>query len=190
MPSEQDNSRINDFVEHLLKNPNIKNEPILAAEGMLLGFIAQNRDQLRATFKTPQFFPHLEWTEVMTGIISNISDRVLAAISPMMDEIVENADFEVFNKLTKGTKFPVQFHRDKLNAFVRSILGNRDVRNNLNGVVNIFKYGIVEKYLKESFSRRDYLYNELVRVQKTYLEYGEYTVFFSRCCSLSETLHS
>ncbi len=41
----------------------------------------------------------------------------------------------------------------------------------------MLQHDIVEKNLAEIFNRREYLYNELVRVQKTCLEVDEYIVF-------------
>lgn len=56
MATEEDIQKIKDFVDHMIGLPNIKNEPMLIAEGLILNFIVQNTDQLKATFKTPQFF--------------------------------------------------------------------------------------------------------------------------------------
>jgi hypothetical protein len=177
MMTEADKKKIGDFVNHLLSNPNIKNESTLVAEGMLLNFIVQNREQLKVTFKTPQFFPHLDWNESLSAIVSTIYNLVIGSVMPVLDGFIETFDTEALNKISKNTKFPESFHREKLKSFTQSIMQNKDARYNMNSVINIFKYNALERYLGEMFAGRDYLYNELVRVQKTYLECDEYITY-------------
>lgn len=177
MADQNTKNKIKDFVDHLLGNPNIKNEPPLIAEGLLLNFVAQNSEQLKATFKTPNFFPNLKWEEVLALIITDLYERIVRTELPVINDFIKNADLKFLSKLTQPSAYPNDFHQQKLSAFVDSIFKNKDVRYQFHSAVNIFKYKVLEKYLNEIFKRRDYLYNELVRVQKTYLEADEYVNF-------------
>jgi len=175
MLSEEDIKKINDFVDHLIGLPNIKNEPMLIAEGLILNFLVQNTNQLKATFKTPQFFPHLEWNEVIQVLISNLFDRVSNEIVPVFSSFIENTDFTFLNKIDgPGRNIPQEYHQEQLSNFFSIIFQNKDVRFQLNSAYNIFKYSIVEKYFTEIFKRRESLFNELVRVQKINIECDEY----------------
>lgn len=180
MPNNEEESRkVSDFIVHLLNNPNIKDEPLLIGEGLLLNFIAQNAEKLKITFKNPQFFPDLEWNEVLQLLLSNIYEKVKGEVLPIIDEFIDTTDFEGLNKISATAVLPADFHREKFHNFIDSIFPNpnKDVRYNFNSVINIYKYKIIEKYITEIFNRRDFLYNEIVRVQKTNLECDEYIVY-------------
>jgi hypothetical protein len=164
------------FVEHLFSNPNIKNEPLLIGEGLLLNFIVQNMSQLKITFKSPTFFPNLNWDQAFQLILSNIYNKIVIEILPQINDFIENAELENLNLLSNGT-FPQDFHKEKLLTFVKKIFINKDVRYNFNASINIYNNNIIEKYLSQIFKQRGYLYNELVRVQKTNLEVDEYIIF-------------
>ncbi|MCP4132291.1 MAG: hypothetical protein GY754_15070 [bacterium] len=173
----EDRAKMSDFVNHLLQNPNIKNEPLLIGEGLLLNFIVQNMGQLKQTFKTPQFFPNLEWSQVLQLLISDLYERVSQEVLPVIDEFIDTADLEILNRLISGSPVPIRFQQEKLHAFILAIFRNKDVRYRFNSVINILQYGILERYLTEIFDRRKFIYNEIVRVQKTNLECGEYIIF-------------
>ncbi len=175
--NEEDRKRARDFVSHLFRNPNIKDEPPLIAEGLLLNFIVQNTEQLKLTFKTPQFFPHLSWNEVLQIIISDLYERISAEVLPLLTEFFENINYDVLNKLNAGSPLPRNFQKEKSIAFLRMIFKNRDVRYNLNSAVTMLNYEIIDKYVNEIFEQRGFLYNEIVRVQRTNLEVDEYIVF-------------
>ncbi len=175
--SETDRNRANDFVEHLLSNPGIKAEPLLVGEGMIMNFIVQNLPQLKVTFKNPQFFPHLEWNQVLELIFDNLYGRVSGTVLPVISRFINNADFSFLDKLSHSGTIADGFRREKLDAFVQMVFKNRDSRFNMNSTINIFSNEIVERYTTEIFKRRDFLYNELVRVQKTNIDCDAYITF-------------
>lgn len=173
---EESKRKVKDFVDHLLSNPSIKNEPLLIGEGLLLNFIIQNMNTLKATFRSPRFFPNLEWEQVLQMILSDIYERIINTEFPVINEFVESADFDFLNKVTNKS-FPTDFHQEKIRAFVESIFKNKDVRYNFSSTINIIKHNVLERYIGQIFDRRDYLYNELVRVPKIFLECDEYINF-------------
>ena len=190
MANETEKQKVKDFVDHLLSNPNIRNEPILIGEGLLLNFIVQNINQLKATFKTPQFFPHLEWNKVLQLILSELFERVTNSILPLIKDFIDSSEFEFFNKIQGARPYPDKFHKEKLIEFIQSNLKNKDVRYNFNSTVNIFKYKVIEKYITEIFNKRGYLYNELVRVQKNYLESEEYVTYLKVLLLIKNTVYN
>jgi len=175
--SELDTNKVNDFVDHLLSNPGIKSEPLLIGEGMIMNFLVQNLPQLKVTFKNSQFFPHLEWNQVLELIFENLYGRVSGTVLPVINQFVDNADFSFLDKLGNSGTIADKFRREKLHEFVTMMFRNRDSRFNMNSTINIFNYEILERYIGEIFKRRDFLHNELVRVQKTNIDSAEYIVF-------------
>ena len=175
--SETDINKVNDFVDHLLSNPGIKSEPLLIGEGMIMNFLVQNLPQLKVTFKNSQFFPHLEWNQVLELIFENLYGRVSGIVLPVINQFIDNTDFSFLDKLSNSGTIADKFRREKLHEFVQMTFRNRDSRFNMNSVINIFYYEILEKYIGEIFKRREFVHNELVRVQKTNLESAEYIIF-------------
>jgi len=175
--SEQDINKVNDFVDHLLSNPGIKSEPLLIGEGMIMNFLVQNLPQLKVTFKNSQFFPHLEWNQVLELIFENLYGRVSGIVLPVINRFIDTADFSFLDKLYNSGTIADKFRREKLHGFVQMIFKNRDSRFNMNSTINIFNYEILEKYVGKIFKKRDFLHNELVRVQKTNIDSADYIVF-------------
>lgn len=127
MASQEDIQKINDFVDHLIGLPNIKNEPMLIAEGLILNFIVQNSDQLKATFKTPQFFPHLDWQVVIQFLISNLFERNYNNIMPVFSEFIDGTDFTFINNLSQeSSNVPQDFHHEHLKNFFEQIFKNKE----------------------------------------------------------------
>jgi len=176
MINDDDKKKAGDFVEHLLSLPNIRNEPLLIGEGLILNFIVQNMKQLQLTFKTPQFFPHLDWSQALQLIISHLYSKIHDSVLPQIMDVIDTLDFQVFNKLS-DTNLPEDFQREKLTAFIENLFKNKDVRYNLNSVITIFENDILERYLGEIFEGRNFIYNDIVRVQKTNLEYEDYVTY-------------
>ena len=174
--NEVEKNKIRGFVDHLLNLPNIKNEQLLVAEGLILNFISANVNQLKTTFKTPQFFPNLEWSNVFQELLSNLYERVCANVLGVFNEFIDGTEFTALNR-EGNLNFPAAFQKEKLSSFLQNLFKNREARFNFSSVYNIFQFEIIEKYIGEIFSRREVIYNELVRVQKTHLECDDYIVF-------------
>lgn len=168
------NDKITDFVTHLLSNPNLKNEPILLAEGIVLNFIATNLEKLKITFKSPQFFPELSTREVLSLIINDLKKRVINDVLPTLFSYIDEIDFTVLRNFEKSDSYNGDYYRKLIKKFLSEILQNKDVRYTFNAALNIFKQKAFERYLSSSFGRRSPLYFELVRVQKNNLKTEEY----------------
>ena len=177
MTARETQSQIKEFIDHLLNVSSIRSETALRAEGQILSFIFQNKSQLEQTFRTPQYFPSLSWDDVLKMIYSELYARSAEHVLTHFNGFINSSDFTFMNKFPGGSALPNDFHREKLSELVAAIFKNAEARFNYNGAYNIFKEKILENYLGESFKRRDSLYNELVRVQKTYLECDEYITF-------------
>ncbi len=173
----EDLQKVREFVDHLFGNPNISSESSLIAEGLLINFIIQNMNQLKLTFKTPQFFPHLEWNQVLQLILSDLYERVSSDILPVLDEFTDEMDYDALARISDSSSFTPDFQQEKLKDFIRTIIKNKDVRYNLNSTITMLKDRTLDNYISEIFNHRGFLFNEITRVQKSNLEVGEYIVF-------------
>ncbi|HEY1405561.1 MAG TPA: hypothetical protein VF857_03040 [Spirochaetota bacterium] len=177
MSQSEDSAKASTFITNLLNSPNMKNENIFVAETMIHTFIAQNKIQLGQTLRNPQYFPHLDPNDAIKLIISELFSHVKTIALEPIDKFLDGTDFSVLGKIPDAGQFPGQYHRDMIRSFIQAQFKLRDVRANFSSTYNIFTYGILERYLNEIFQRRDFIYNELVRVQKTYLEVDEYIIY-------------
>ena len=177
MVSADDKIKLQKFIAHLLSSPGVKNENILVGESMIYNFIAQNREQLKTTFKGANFFPHLSSDEALKALVSELYAKVSTESLESVYSFIEEANFDFLNALPGARQFPASFHKETIRTFITSLFKNRDVRANFAPIYNMYRYNIIERYLAEIFQRRDYLYNELVRVQKTYLEVDDYITY-------------
>jgi len=132
---------------------------------------------LLQTLRNPQYFPHLEPNESLKLIVTELYRTVKNNARESITPFIENTDLSVLNKVPDSSTFPSSFHRDTLSSFMDYMLKIKEVRSNFISTYNIFTYNILERYITEIFQRRDFIYNELVRVQKTYLESDEYIVY-------------
>jgi len=172
--SESDLNRIRDFVEHLLSNPGINSEPLIIGERLIMNFIATNTPALRKTFKNPQFFPRLEWQEVIELIFTDLYNRISGDVLPQFNRFIDTSDLSFFDRLS-GTGVVADTHRrTRLHEFVQMLFKDRNVRFLMQPVDAIFRYDAIDRYLTAIFRRRDYIYNELVRVQGINLDAGDY----------------
>ncbi|MFW5808695.1 MAG: hypothetical protein ACOCWH_06550 [Spirochaetota bacterium] len=172
--SMNQNEKIRDFVTHLLSNPNIQNEPVLIAEGIVLNFIISNLDKLKKTFKSPQFFPELSSKEVLALIIADLRNRTIEKVKPKLFSYIDYIDFTVLLKYQKSASYNNDYYRDLFKQYLDEIIQNKDVRYYLNSTLNILSMDVLERYLGESFSKRTPMFFELVRVQKNNLKTEEY----------------
>ncbi len=168
------NEKVSNFVSHLLSNPNIQNEPILIAEGVVLNFIVSNLEKLKITFKSPQFFPELTSKEVLSLIVSDLRTRTINTVRPQLYSYIDYIDFDVLLKYQKSASFNNDMYRQLFKKYIDEIIVNKDVRFYLNATLTILSMDVLERYIGVSFSKRSPMYFELVRVQKNNLKTEEY----------------
>jgi hypothetical protein len=171
--NEGDQIKISQFIDHLLTNPSIRNDHLITAESQIINFISQNAANLKGTFKTPQFFPHLEFNDVMTLILNDMGGRVIEDILPQLDGIIASIDF-TFVQTCAGYPVDTVSPGNVLKEIIKGILVYPEVRIHFEPVMNILQYKSLERYLPEVFARRGFLYNELIRVQGNNLDEVEY----------------
>lgn len=189
MVHSEDKIKLQKFINHLLSSSGIKNENIIAGEGMIYNFVAQNRDQLKITFSSKAYFPHMQPDDSLKALLAELYEKVSIEILTPVYRFIDEANFEFLGSLPDAQKFPLQYSRDSIRQFLTGLFKNREARMNFMSVYNMFQFGIIEKYIAESFKRRDYLYNELVRVQKTYLEADDYITYLKLMLILKNSVY-
>ena len=174
---DKDVKRVGEFVEHLLSGPAVEAEPVIIAGRLILNFLVKNRARLAGILKNPQFFPGLEWGDVIDLISRDINDRILSSSLPVINKFIENTDLSFFDRYSESGIVADSHRREMLHEFVIMLFRDDDCRFSMNSAVNILKFGVVDRYIGESFKRRDSLYGELARGQKAEPGAEEYMAF-------------
>jgi DNA-binding protein Fis len=173
----EDKSKAVKFINYLMNSPQIKGESFLSAESMIHSFIAQNRDQLKLTFRGQQYFPDLDGEDAIRLLVSELYMMVKDQIFKPLLPFINDTDFGFLNKIAEQ-QLPPQYHREKIDELVKMLVKIREVRSGFLPAYNLISTGAVDRYITDIFKRRDFIYNEIVRVQKTFLEVDEYISFF------------
>lgn len=173
--AEENKEKMLQFIAHLLNNDNVKNEPILVGEQFIINFISKNLPVLRQTLNSPQFFPNLSIEDTLQLLLTTLRDKVLQETKPLLISHIEKIDFNALNSIENSEAIAKEFLKEKFIQYLDLVMTHKDVRHNLNCVLNIFQYDVAEKYISQIFERREFIFNELVKVQKNNLKLIEYT---------------
>jgi hypothetical protein len=175
--NEPDINKAKDIVEQLLSNPGLKSKPLIVREEIIIDYFSQNLPALKVMLEGSGLLPHIELDQALELIYRNLFGKVSGAVLPVINHFIEKSDFLFFDKLSETGTTSEIFRKEKLHDFVQVIFNDRYARSNMNGVVNIFIYKVLERYIGEIVRRRDFLYNELFTVQKTVYSPEDYLVF-------------
>lgn len=171
---DQQNEKMLQFIAHLFNNNNIKNEPILIGEQLIVNFISKNLAVLKQTLTSDQFFPNLSIEQTLQLLLATLRDKVINQVKPELYKMIETIDFNVLNSLSDSETIAKDFIKEKFKQYLDLILTHKDARYNFNAVYNILKYGVLDKYVQNIFDRREFIFNEFTKVEKTNLKAEEF----------------
>ncbi|MBN2323387.1 MAG: hypothetical protein JXQ30_06605 [Spirochaetes bacterium] len=174
-----DKKKVVEFVQYLISNPNLKAETPVIREGMIITFITSNLRQLKKTLGSKRFFPHLSPDRVISEILLVLKQMSLGYLMPRIEVWLKNEiDYAVLEELfpLRGAQAGLgqNRYRSMLQEYLTLVLAYSEVRYNFNSVVNIFTYRALDRYLREVFHRRRFIFNEIRRVERLDLDCDEY----------------
>ena len=79
---QNDKQKILGFVNHMLNIPNIRSEPPLIREGLIITFITKNLPQIRSTLASQDFFPHMNPDETLKMVFQVLKQIVINDVKP------------------------------------------------------------------------------------------------------------
>lgn len=170
----ENNTKIDQFLEHLLSLPAIKKDCPIGAEQQIITFIKTNLPKLEVSFTKPEFFPNLPPKETIAYIVSTLQKRVVDLSLNFFKKVI-NSEIDL-SVLRKVRKRPVneELLKEKIISLLEEMLLDPITRLQLKPVYYILQTKYIDKIINLLFDRKAFTYNELVRVQKCYIEAGEY----------------
>ena len=166
------------FIGRLLQNPSFKGEEITSIEMHIVNFINNNVNSLAPTLRSPDFFPNMEWQVIYRELLSVLQENVLRLLAPKLKEIAEkNLEFKVVGKLNKRRDVTADMYRKNFSDFLIKIAQCPAVRQVMDQSLKLIKARYFERYIKEFFSRREYLFIEMSKVERLHIDADEYGHF-------------
>lgn len=173
--TESDLNRVKEFVTHLFSDDTLKDEPPLIAERLITNFLDNNLQALSLIFKSPGFFPYLDPDNVLELIYNELYDRVYAASFPPVNRFLDNCRLSFFDMLSEAGVVVDMHRRKKVHDLIITLFKDRDVRYWMYPVLSIFRNNAADRYIAEIFNRRDYIYTEIVNIEKIKPDAGTYS---------------
>lgn len=181
----ENNPKVNQFLEHLLSLPAIKKDTPIGAEQQIITFIKTNLPKLEVSFTKPEFFPDIPAKDTIAYILSTLQKRVFEQSLNFFKKVINSEiDFSVLRKIRKR---PVDEEKikEKMINLIEEMLQDPICRIQLKPVYYILEIKYINKVIELLFERKAFTYNELVRVQKCYIEAGEYISYLKILLLLS-----
>ncbi|MCK5267031.1 MAG: hypothetical protein KAR07_02580 [Spirochaetes bacterium] len=162
---ENDVGKMKGFIARLFLNPNFQNLPLPEVEGLLINFLKQNEQQLIATLTSDEFYPGLQWRDVQILFFTVLKEITLEKMMPQMKKLIsEKIELSFLTRLDKKSPVNISSISGKILAFLEKIVANREVRTNFDVTFKLLENDYIDKYVESLFKRREYLFNELTRV--------------------------
>lgn len=162
--SDADFNKMRQFIERLFQNPNFQHLPVPEIEGLIIVFFRQNEQQLAGTFISEPYFPGLDWRSVQILFLSVLKTLTLERMQPELHKLIaEKIDFSFLRSYFKDDSYDVEGAALQVNTFLDEIIVNRDVRQGFNPTFRLLRYDYIDKYIEQIFSRREHIYNLMVR---------------------------
>lgn len=178
-----DANKIEGFLNHLLLLPNIKKEPIVVAETIIINFIKDNYSKLAKTFTSPSFFPELSPNEVIKMLINLLYQRVEKELTPFLLSIIRNEiDYSFLTLFTPGVK--IEEFKNNFEQLIIKLFKDINVRLNFKNIYYIFKTKAFDRYLVKAIERKQVIYNELFRIEKIPLKKEEEIINYFKFLTL------
>ena len=175
---QNDKQKILGFVNHMLSIPNIRSEPPLIREGLIITFITKNLAQIKGTLASGDFFPQVNPDETLKMVFQVLKQIVINDVKPEIELwLGKGIDFGIIKSLYPYQQLTPDDYRSMLSKFINELLSSNEARYNFNSVVNVFKYKVLERYVSKFFERRGFIFNEIRRVEKNTMELHEFIEF-------------
>ena len=166
---ERYKEKMKEFVARLWTNPNIQSVPVVRKENQILGFIREKQQNLQAAFQRPEFFPGISWDESIRLLFTELTDTILGAMRPLLEEILERAAHPALKTYFQN-EGGLAIQPDQFRDFILNSMRVKPVRDQYLAVVQTITSGFFERYVPAILTRRKVIYMDVVRRDRTSLE--------------------
>lgn len=184
-----ENEKAVSFITRLLQNSALKTLPPLAKEEQILHFLQVNAKQLIPTLQSPAFFPSLDFGQILQLLANALISEINREFYPGLEGIInERIDFS-FIQFLRQQNMPQSQLREDVTAFVKEFCTKSEARRDFAGVFNAIEYKIVDRYMDDSFERKQYIHFELTKVQRLKMGKEEIKSYIKTSLLMKPAIH-
>ncbi len=166
MYTENDKNIMKAFIQKLISNPSLINEPILIVEENIIQFYVKNTQALLATFTSPHYFPNLtsrESEELFQKVLFEEIDKTLI---PELENIIKNKiNLNFLSKITNYQSSIASIQNEIINI-IKKIIKRFEIRRNLNSFFKLINNNLIDKYISVIFENKGYISREINIVER------------------------
>jgi hypothetical protein len=185
---EKDIQKSTQFIQRLLANPAIKDLFPLQKEQQIVQFLKLNARQLFPTLSSPNFFPEKNWNQIQALLYESLMNIINESLFPQLEEIIKKVDFG-FIAFMREQGLPINNAPQIIIEFQKKILNKYSARQAFNGPMTAVIFSLTDRYIDEAFRRREYIYFELVKVQRLKMSKEEIKNLVKASLLLKNTIH-
>lgn len=159
---------VSDFILKLISNPNFTGQPISMIEQQISNFVQQNKQQMSAVIENQKFYPGLAGDKATEKLIADVRTYISQTILDKAKSVVPGAvDVTVPENLGIGSGEDVLAH---MLLLYEKIAAHKEARQMIDQYCILLDEHYIDRYVDACFQEKNYLYNELFRVQKVSLD--------------------
>jgi hypothetical protein len=176
------------FVHRLLANPALEELTPIQKEEQISQFLKLNGPQLYPTLSSPSFFPGLNWAQIESLLMESLVEVINQTLFTQLQSLAESIDFG-FIAFLREQALPIDKAPLQILNFQKQILSKSEARKALDGPFMAIRTGLPNRYIDEAFRRREYIYFELVKVQRLKMSKEEIKNLLKASLLLKNAVH-
>ncbi len=176
------------FVHRLLANPALEELTPIQKEDQIAQFLKLNGSQLYPTLSSPNFFPGFNWAQIESLLMESLVEVINQTLYAQLQDLTDSIDFG-FIAFLREQALPIDRAPQEILKFQQQILKKSEARTASDGPFMAIKAGLPNRYIDEAFRRREYIYFELVKVQRLKMSKEEIKNLIKASLLLKNAVH-
>jgi len=154
------------FINRLLANPALAQLPPLQREEQIIQFLNVNAQALYPTLASPQFLPGKDWAAILALLTKALTIETDKLLLPQLREFLDRNINFTFMSFLHQLHIPPEKYKEEIFTFLQRLLQKGSARTAFSGPFSALCANLTDRYIDESFDLRQYIYFELIKVQK------------------------
>jgi hypothetical protein len=176
------------FIHRLLANPALHDLSPVKKEEQIAQFLKANGPQLYPTLSSPNFFPGYNWAQIESLLMESLTELINQTLFTQLQNLIDSIDFG-FIAFLREQALPINSAPQAVLNFQKQLLKKNEARRALDGPFMAIQASLPNRYVEEAFRRREYIYFELVKVQKLRMSKEEIKNLIKTSLLLKNAIH-
>jgi len=176
------------FVHRLLANPALEELTPIQKEDQIARFLRVNGPQLYPTLSSSDFFPGFNWAQIESLLLESLVEVINQTLHTQLQNLTDSIDFG-FIAFLREQALPIDRAPQQILKLQQQILKKSEARRALDGPFMAIQAGLSNRYVDEAFRRREYIYFELIKVQRLKMSKEEIKNLIKASLLLKNTVH-